>query len=327
MNKRLYNFTQGKLQQFRQGGRIKNSVLANQVFVDYNFGQLDITKQWLTFTIKDIIDLSKDVQRTIDRDIRHDSYPNTVDRLTTATVSRNEKTNSFAVSQEFILVNSLSDIFINQTKHKISPLTSLGVYLKAEEILSVEHSAIVMVENLAVMANLKSMKITVPQKEVGVLPFSNNEALATLDLTQALWLYRGDVKPQQTTNTSYQFFRRFKASIPLICFSDLDPKGIEIALTSHADYWLTLQNANEVTMPLLGSEQEWHKQSASIKFLHHQVNKQRDKTVDEDNKDKAENPSWQNTFNILLTHKKTLKQEHMLKHKLGLTLLKVSLAK
>ncbi len=135
---------------------------------------------------------------------------------------------------------------------------------------------------------------------------------AEVDLTQALWLYRGDVKPQQTTNSSHQFFRRFKGTIPLICFSDLDPKGIEIALTSHADFWLTLNNANEVDMALLGIEQEWYKQKASIDYLLKQEN------------DNEEKHQWQQSFEILKHHKKTLKQEHMLKHKLELTLLKIN---
>ncbi|MEY8216654.1 MAG: hypothetical protein RPR97_19485 [Colwellia sp.] len=91
------------------------------------------------------------------------------------------------------------------------------------------------------MANLSAINLASVNNKFGThilsksVP-STNTPSKDIDLTQALWLYRGDVKAQQTTNTSYQFFRRFKGKIPLVCFSDLDPKGIEIALTSHADY-------------------------------------------------------------------------------------------
>jgi hypothetical protein len=129
-----------------------------------------------------------------------------------------------------------------------------------------------------------------------------------------LWLYRGDVKAQQTTNTSYQFFRRFKGQIPLVCFSDLDPKGIEIALTSDADYWLTVENKNEITMDLTGSEQEWYKQGASITFLQKKISTMPSQQV----------ACWQKLFENLQTYRKTLKQEHILKHNVALTLLELT---
>lgn len=121
---------------------------------------------------------------------------------------------------------------------------------------------------------------------------------------------------QLTTNTSYQFFRRFKGHIPLVCFSDLDPKGIEIALTSDADYWLTVENKNknEITMELSGNEQEWYKQGASISFLQKKISTIPGQEV----------ASWQNVFENLRTYRKTLKQEHILKHNVALALLELN---
>jgi len=306
MNKQLYNFTQKLLQKNRQGGRIKKSASLKKLHDEYHFGQFDLNKEYLTFNLANILALCEEVKSsTLGIDIRNDSYPAKEDRLTTAENNRNEKGNSYAVSKDFVLINSLTELNINQNSHVISPLASLGTFIKADEINSVEHSAIVLVENLAVMANLNLMNLPT----LSSLNLSQN-----IDLSQALWLYRGDIKKQQTTNTSYQFFRRFKAQVPLICFSDLDPKGIEIALTSDADYWLTLENTAEVAMSLSGSEQEWHKQDLSITFLLKQKDKDSVKT---DN-------SWQHVFNQLLTYRKTLKQEHMLQHNLALTLLKLS---
>lgn len=299
MNKQLYNFVQDKLQKNRNGGQIKSSALAIRLYEEFHFGQFDLTQQWLTFTLEDILALRNEVQSSLDVDIRNDCYPSKVDRLTSAEINRNEKENSFAVSKDFILINSLSELNVNQTSHKIPSLTSLGLYVKADDIQSVEHSAIILVENLAVMANLKQINFTALAGEI--------------DLSQALWLYRGDVKAQQTTNTSYHFFRRFKGQIPLVCFSDIDPKGIEIAITSDADYCLTLKYIDDLVMPLSGTEQEWYKQGASITFLQESINSNSEKIND-----------VQGIFNHLLIHRKTLKQEHILKHQLALTLLKLN---
>lgn len=303
INKPLYNFAQDKIQKNRNGGQIKNSALTTKLYEEFYFGQFDLTKQLLTFSLTDILALTKEVQRSHGVDIRNDPYPSKEDRLAAAETNRNEKENSYAVSKDFILINSLTDINVNQTCHKISPLTSLGMYIKAEEIKSVEHSAIVFVENLTVMANLNAINL------VSNSSTKNN----IIDLSKALWLYRGDVKAQQTTNTSYQFFRRFKGCIPLVCFSDLDPKGIEIALTSDADYWLTIENTNEIEMKLSGTEQEWYKQGTSISFLQEQISTMPSQEVS----------CWHKLFKKLRTHRKTLKQEHMLKHNVAVALIEL----
>ncbi len=298
MNKQLYNFAQDKIQKNRNGGRIKNSALATKLYEEFHFGQFDLTQQWLTFNLTDILALCNEVQSNLGIDIRNDDYPPKADRVTIAETHRNEKENSYAVSKDFILINSLSNFNVNQTCHKISPLTSLGMYIKADDIMSVEHSAIILVENLTVMANLKQINLT--------------NLSTKLDISQALWLYRGDVKAQQTSSTSYQFFRRFKGRTPLVCFSDVDPKGIEIAITSDADYYLTLNNFNDLAMPLSGSENEWYKQDTSITFLQKKLNI-----------DSVINNNWQSIFRHLLIYRRTLKQEHILRYKLALTLLKL----
>lgn len=300
MNKQLYNFAQDKIQKNRNGGRVKNSALATKLYEEFHFGQFDLTQQWLTFSLTDILTICNEVQSSLGVDVRNDLYPSKENRLCSAETHRNEKENSYAVSKDFILINSLSELNVNQTFNKISPLTSLGMYIKADEIKSVEHSAIVLVENLTVMANLNTINLA--------------SIKSNIDLSKALWLYRGDVKAQQTTNTSYQFFRRFKGHIPLVCFSDLDPKGIEIALTSDADYWLTVENKNEITMDLTGSEQEWYKQGASISFLQKKISTMPSQEV----------ACWQKLFENLQIYRKTLKQEHILKHNVALALLELT---
>ncbi len=56
---------------------------------------------------------------------------------------------------------------------------------------------------------------------------------------QALWVYRGDHKSGAKVNTCYDFVRRFGTNKEVIVFSDMDPKGLEIALTiPFANFWL-----------------------------------------------------------------------------------------
>ncbi len=306
LTKPLYSFTQKQFQKHRQGASIEYSPLAKQLHTEFSFGQLDRTKEQLVFTLTDIIELSKDIKCLFNVDIRHDPYPEPKQRLARAGLFRNEKFNSYSVSKDFVLVNSLTGLNINHQEHALPEFSTLGLYIKSTDIHSVEHSAIVLVENLAVMANLDKMNLPSVHRH-----YTDKD----IDLNQALWLYRGDIKTQQSTATSYHFFRRFKKETPLVCFSDFDPKGIEIALTSKADYWLTVENFKDITMLLAGTEQEWFKQGAARKFLEDQMSQ----CVFNENE-----RCWANAFNQLLTHRKTLKQEHMLKHNLALNLVNLN---
>lgn len=308
MDKALYDFTKRFLEKQRQGGKLKYSTeSAKQLQQRYGFGQVDLAKKWLTFTFNDRIELGKAIKAELAVDILlSDDYPEKQHRNDIAATGRDEKLNSYPVSSDFVLVNSLSALKINLHCYDLSPLTSLGTHLKATEILSVEHKTIVFVENLAVMASLSALNIK-----------SITECFPKeIDLEDALWVYRGDAKKHQQTGTAYQFFRRFSASHQSVCFSDVDPKGIEIALTSHADYWLTVKNIDDfekITESLKGNEKEWFEQGKAIKFLQKKITEQNGKHQD--------NLTWQPIFTIASTMQKTLKQEHLVAHNLELTLL------
>jgi hypothetical protein len=301
MNKPLYDFAQDKLQRYRQGGQIKNTAYATKLCNEHNFGHLDLSKKHLTFSLIDIVDLSEKIQITHGVDIRNDPYPAQTSREVNAGKNRNEKDNSYPVSNDFILINSLSALSVNKSHHTIAPITSLGTYVRADDIQSIEHKSIVFVENLAVMASLSAL----------------NLASLSEELVDALWVYRGDYKKQQNTGTAYQFFRRFN-NHQRICFSDVDPKGIEIALTSGADYWLTIKDIEDfkqVVDALEGSEKEWFEQGTSIKFLQKAQMNQAVKF--------QKKAAWEPLFSVISSIQKTLKQEHIITHKLALTLLKI----
>lgn len=301
INKQLYNFVQSKFQKNRQHGRIKNTTLATKLHAEYNFGKLDLSETWLTYTLNDRLTLSKSINAELGVDIMFDDYPAQKHRNENSINNRNEKENSHPVTRDFVLINSITSLKINKCCHNIAPITSLGTYIRADDVQSIEHKNIVFVENLAVMASLSAL----------------NLSSLTEDLSEALWVYRGDIKKHQSTATAYQFFRRFK-NHQRICFSDVDPKGIEIALTSDADYWLTIENIDDfknVVNSLGGSEEEWFKQRDSIKFLQKEQIKQEQNFHN--------NPAWEPLFSVTTTWQKTLKQEHIIAHELTLTLLKI----
>ena len=286
MNKALYQYCQRKFKTHTHG-KLKLSGLSARLHNDYGFGVID--GGYLHFTEKERTSLIVRVQSENGVHLFRDPYPAAQSRQQSAHTRRNEKAHSYAVSRDFILLNSLQPLQLNKQQLPVTPFTSLGVYLKADEITSVEHQQIVLVENLEIMANLSALNI--PES-----------------LHSALWLYRGDIKKQQQTSSAYQFFRRFKDNHQLICFSDLDPKGIEITLTSGAQYWLAPEDDNVTNIELQGDENEWFNQQAAIKYL----------------EGKVELPEkCQMAFSEMLNNQKTLKQEHMLAHNIKLGLYKL----
>jgi len=275
MNKALYKFCQTKFKTLRHG-KLKLSSLLIRLNSDYRFGVID--GNYLHFGEADRQSLIDSVLAENRQHLFRDEYTAAQSRVQNAQTQRNEKENSFAVSRDFILLNTLQTLQLNGQQFPVTPFTSLGLYLQADEIVSVEHKQIVLVENLAVMANLSALNI--PES-----------------LRSALWLYRGDISPEKQTGKAYQFFRRFKHTNPLICFSDLDPAGIQIALSSDAHYWLTPEDSSVINSQLQGDEQEWFKQQGAISYL--------EKKTDLPEKCRS-------AFAQMRHVRKTLKQEQML---------------
>ena len=287
MDKALFKYSKELLLKYRQGHKVKLTHSATQkakrLYQEYGFGTM--SNDYLHFTADDRASLIELVQQELSGvDLLSDDYPSPQSRIDNAKTNRNEKQNALAVNRDFVLINSLQIFKINQQQFAHIPCTSLGLYIKGDEICSIEHKQIVLVENLAVMANLELLNL--PKI-----------------LDDALWLYRGDVKQQQQTGTAYQFFKRFKDSHQLICFSDFDPEGIKIALTCDAEFWLTLKGLTlkdisiDVGLGLEGDEREWDRQINARTYLQAKMNLE---------------AVCQSAFAYMQNNRKTLKQEHML---------------
>lgn len=287
MKKGLYQFCLHNLRAF--SGQLKCNASLKKLTEDYQFGTLK--EGTLFWNEQDRDNLIARIKQETGLTLFRDLYQPPQSRLQSAKTTRNEKQNSYPVSHDFILVNSLTNLKLNQLQHETSPFSSLGIYIDASKIQSVEHKQIILVENLEVMACLKQLIIPSHLKE-------------------ALWLYRGDLREQQTTSRAYQFLRSFKKTHQLICFSDLDPAGIEIALTCGAHYWLTpVESAVIINKQLLGDENEWFKQGKAITFL---------------NKKEMLPDKCKNAFSLMRQYQKTLKQEHMLANQIPLELFLLS---
>jgi len=285
MNKQLFDYCKRLLLKHRQGGSIKLTASARTLHLEYGFGEID--RAYLHFSYDQRLSLIKELKSQLALDVLTQEYlPRS--RQDNATNKRNEKDNSYAVCRDFVLINSLGSLQLNGQVYPANSLTSLGLYVKAQEIKSIEHKQIVLVENLEIMANLPGL----------ILPD---------ELENALWLYRGDIQEKQQTGSAYAFFKRFdNDQHQLICFSDLDPAGIQIALTCAAQYWLTPDDSSVIQFSgAKDAEQEWYRQDATVKYLN-SYNNLPDKC--------------QRAFALMLDNRKTLKQEHMLAHKIPLGL-------
>lgn len=114
------------------------------------------------------------------------------------------------------------ELCINGGRITLQPasIMTAGVFCPSSGIEIVDHDALVVVENLPVMSLCHAFEM--PQS-----------------VRRALWVYRGDPKTGSKINVCHDFIDRFGANKTVVVFSDMDPKGLEIALTMpHAHYWL-----------------------------------------------------------------------------------------
>ena len=287
MKEPLFKYCQNNLRVVGQG-KLKITPSLKCLHRDYNFGSLD--DKYCYFTEQDKDNLIEHVKDELQVHLFRQSYPDKNSRTKNAENSRNEKINALKVSENFVLVNSLNSLCINQQKTDISLLGGLGHFIYAPDIKTVEHQQIILVENLEVMANLSLLNI--PDQ-----------------LKDALWLYRGDKEKHKQTGTAGELYKRFQKTNTLICFSDFDPTGLAIALTCGATQWLTLSSSTDIHIKLSGAEYEWFNQQKDKTFLNNSA-----KLTDQ----------LSELFDVMNHNQKTLKQEHMLAHSLELALYPLS---
>jgi hypothetical protein len=145
------------------------------------------------------------------------------ERLEMAKYHHNEKLAAKTAGNNQLLLNSADGVIrINNKEIHLYPecIVSAGLLCDNSSINTVEHQTILVIENLAIM----------PLCHRWLLPLSDQ---------QALWIYRGDHKSGSKAQACQDFLERFGKDKTIIVFSDMDPKGLEIAATlPYAKFWL-----------------------------------------------------------------------------------------
>lgn len=197
----------------------KITPLGQRVIARYGCGYIGNNR--LIFTADDKHRLRQQIKAEVGLDPFSEQLPE--NRLEMARYHANEKLASKPASDDQLLLNSADGVIrINNVTIAMQPLSiqSAGLLCLNSSIETVEHHTIVVIENLAIMSLCYHWQIPCIDQ-------------------QALWVYRGDHKSGAKANACRDFVERFGADKTVIVFSDMDPKGLEIALTMpHVDYWL-----------------------------------------------------------------------------------------
>lgn len=176
------------------------------------------------------------------------------DRLEMAKYHHNEKLAAKTAGNDHLLLNSADGVLrINGLEMQLYPesISSAGLMCLNSGIRSVEHDTVVIVENLAIMSLCHDWQI----------PAIDNHSL---------WVYRGDYKTGATAGTCCDFIKRFGDGKTVVVFSDMDPKGLEIALTfPFAKFWLGPCEASrrQLLNTRYANPDGYDEQSAAVSYL------------------------------------------------------------
>lgn len=291
MNRKMFNWIRDLVtKQPDQTTTRPSSAIGHSVIQRYHCGY--VRNDRLLFSAQDKLTLRQRVKE----DLGIDPYitrqlPD--DRLEMARFHNNEKLAGNPVSHDFLLVNSPSAMLrLNKQQIPIKSIRvpSAGLFCLSSGIESVEHQAIVVVENLPMMAVCNKL----------ILP-----PLAQ----QALWVYRGDHKTGSKTNVSRDFILRFGDYKKIIVFSDMDPKGLEIALTMpFANYWLGPEETawSSCLQSRYANRSGFDLQHRAMTYLQRKSDQQ------------ALSESLKKLLANLQTERSSYRQEHMYGHKVAL---------
>lgn len=196
------------------------SPLGRQVQARYGCGY--VSNNRLVFSAEDKRRLRRQVTDELGLDpLTTGQLP--AERLEMAQYHANEKLASKPAGDDQLLLNSADGIIrVNNAQIRLYPesIKTAGLLCLNSSIKTVEHRTIVVVENLAIMPLCCTWRLPLPDQD-------------------ALWVYRGDHKSGAKAQACRDFLARFGAGKTVIVFSDMDPKGLEIALTlPYAKFWL-----------------------------------------------------------------------------------------
>ncbi|SDJ10922.1 hypothetical protein SAMN04488540_10530 [Ferrimonas sediminum] len=246
----------------------------------------------LVFTLDDCFYLSQELKRDgLPHPKSDDFIPAIRSREEWAARRNDEKSRAEAVSRHLVKFNTLGSLKINGNSYPLPEISCAGIDLDWREIDTLEHSHLVMVENLAVMTALS--RLMMPQC-----------------LRDALFLYRGDIKRHTHTGTAYECFNALSDQCERVVFADFDPAGLAIAHQSGAVQAMLPCSTlwQEILVPgwqeLEGPELRWFDQQKQVEWL-----------------SKSPDARWaQPALNSMAKQRQTRTQEHLLAHDVALAL-------
>jgi len=298
MNRKMYQWISELIRhQPEQTTERAWSALGQAVRERYQCGQVRHNK--LHFTSQDKFALRSEIKKELGID-PFETHQLPDSRLQIAEYHDNEKLAKNPASHDHVLVNSPSGI-LNLNGRKIQLYTDVvpaaGLLCLSSAITQIDHSAIVVVENLSIMALCNVLKIPA-------------------QVNSALWIYRGDHKSGAKIDACHKLLNRFGNDKEIIVFSDMDPKGLEIALTiNNAHYWLGPEPSawrNRLNNKV-ASRSGYDSQGVAMNYLL----KQRDAG--------SLSEPFKKLISLLNTERSSYRQEHMSAHNIPLTLLAIKL--
>ncbi|MBS4053101.1 MAG: hypothetical protein KGZ69_18135 [Methylomonas sp.] len=221
------------------------------------------------------------------------------DRLEMAQYHANEKLAGKPASHDQLLLNSVDGMLrINNVEIPLHPqsIASAGLLCLSSGIETIQHRTIVVIENLAIM------------------PLCHSWQIPCID-PQALWVYRGDYKSGAKARACRDFVDRFGADKTVIVFSDMDPKGLEIALTMpHADYWMGPEQAvwRTCLQSRLANREGFDRQNSALIYLE-RLSVERSLSM-----------ALTELITVMKAERSSFRQEHMLSRKVELALFAVT---
>ncbi len=220
MSLKTFNWVRGLVKSNPGGTSTRRKSAMGCFVIDrYQCGRL--RNNALIFTADDKTSLRRQMIQEFKLDPFDAELP--ADRVEAANFHNNEKLAKNPVSHDHILLNCPNKTLkLNSRSIQLQTefIPSAGMMCLSSGITRIDHDAIVVVENLAIMQLCSTL--TLP-------------ALCQ----NALWIYRGDYKSGAKIDACYNLLNRFGKNKAVVVFSDMDPKGLEIALTMpHAQYWL-----------------------------------------------------------------------------------------
>ncbi|MFI3246002.1 MAG: hypothetical protein R3Y10_05870 [Ferrimonas sp.] len=204
-----------------------------------------------------------------------------------------EKDGAAKVREHWVLCRALKQLKLNGECWLQPAYLSAGIWIDYRDIDQIGHSSIVFVENLAIMAEVSQLALPV-------------------ELEDPLFLYRGEAH-DCNTGSAHAFFRQPHTGLK-IAFNDFDPAGLQMILTSGADWALVPQPelwqalCHPDWQQLTGPERRFHAQRDILNAL----------------AQRTDTPEWMHqALKCMGQHPYTRTQEHLLVHQVPLVLLPI----